>query len=210
MNRTINLEPALRIAVLAGSVLASAWLGTNAEATGQEVRNPDIGNDGYDALDAGRDAYQYHEALRRSDFSRQLGLNEQLRYQAAWPWTSWSRLEAAYADPYGYGYGTGYRSGYPYGVLAPQAFVPGDIWGYPYNRPVPQSTGQRQVQTGPNRWESYPLYDTQPNPNVEPAPTPRNNGSRTDNPRRTVFGDDVGPIAPPPAAKKLWDRLGPA
>src|SRR5207237_8435661 len=39
-------------------------------------------------------------------------------------------------------------------------YVPGDIWGYgAYYQPARQPIGQQQSQTGPNRWESHPVYD---------------------------------------------------
>jgi hypothetical protein len=45
--------------------------------------------------------------------------------------------------------------------------VPGDIWGYQHIPPSRQSIGQVQMQTGPNRWESRPVYATPPR---EPPP----------------------------------------
>ena len=44
-------------------------------------------------------------------------------------------------------------------VFEPWPYVPGDIWGYRYVNPVRQPIGQRQVQTSPTRWESFPIYE---------------------------------------------------
>jgi len=147
----------------------------------------DIGNDGYDALDAGRDAYFYHESLRRQAHGAQLGLNQVLRDRAAWPGYSWSALENSYGGGY-------YNSGY-YGasrnVFEPWPVIPGDIWGFPYYRATPQPLGQRQTQTGPNRWESHPVWPE--SPAAAPAV-----------PLRPVES------APRTSAEELWERFGPA
>jgi hypothetical protein len=65
--------------------------------------------------------------------------------------------------------------------------VPGDIYGYYFPPYVRQSIGQRQIQTGPNRWESHPVYPEDvelvapATPAVEAVPA------------------EVPPSAPPPA-----------
>ncbi len=50
-------------------------------------------------------------------------------------------------------------------IRATRPGYPSFLWGYPDFYYAPQSIGQRQVQTGPNRWESFPLYQ-------EPIPFP--------------------------------------
>ena len=66
-----------------------------------------------------------------------------------------------------YGYGvnpawSGWRQGAtgPLSVFEPWPYVAGDIWGYrAYYQPARQPIGQVQTQTGPNRWESHPIYN---------------------------------------------------
>jgi hypothetical protein len=84
----------------------------------------------YDGIQAGLDAFRLAEEQRQANVAIQFGLNEQLRY---WP---------VYA---GFGSATIYYSPFaPY--IAAQAL------------PARQSIGQWQGQTGPNRWESHPVY----------------------------------------------------
>jgi hypothetical protein len=59
---------------------------------------------------------------------------------------------------------------YAGGIFEPWPYVAGDIWGYPYVSSVRQPIGQRQLQTGPNRWESFPVY--QEDLVAAPAPAP--------------------------------------
>jgi len=134
----------------------------------------------YDSLAAGRDAYYYHEAQRRQAIADQIGTIDRMKWFAGFP-------DAGGFDPaptYGhtiyyrdppsldYVYATGrssvysryrYRAwpGLP-DVFEPWPLVPGDIWGYPYYKTVPQPIGQRQIQTGPRRWESHPVYAAPP------------------------------------------------
>ena len=56
------------------------------------------------------------------------------------------------------GYGSRY-SGRPLTVFEPWPYVPGDIWGDFYTPPLRQPVAQVQTQTGPNRWESHPIYN---------------------------------------------------
>ena len=151
---------------------------------------------GYDPIQAGQDAYLYHEARRLEDINNQLGLVEQMKWYSGLPplgamgtWSTNGHGAGFYRDPpsLDYIYATGRRSADGYGawgrgltplfggaysrdIFSPWPFVPGDIYGYQTYRTVPQSIGQVQVQTGPNRWESHPVYAARPEvPVVEPA-----------------------------------------
>ena len=64
-------------------------------------------------------------------------------------------MPSRWDDPWG---DVGY--GWPYGV--------GRIYGYGYYDAVRQPIGRREVQTGPNRWESFPVYaeDMLPDPSA--------------------------------------------
>jgi len=94
--------------------------------------------------------------------------------------------------------------------------VPGDVWGYPaYYQPARQPIGQQQTQTGPNRWESHPVYDPpltmyQPLPPVNsplldrtpyaaPNPAPSAAEAIPPEPPRTTLlksAESVSPAAP--------------
>ena len=102
----------------------------------------------YDGFQASRDAHAYAEARRVDAINRQLGWNELLKIQAATgePNTLYYRpyvplrWDTPWVD----------ASHWPYGV--------GRIYGYGFYDTVPQPIGRREVQTGPNRWESFPVY----------------------------------------------------
>ncbi|MCA9209036.1 MAG: hypothetical protein KDA55_11795 [Planctomycetales bacterium] len=143
--------------------------------------------------------YRYHEADRQEAIRRQVDLNDEMKwragavppaggsfyyryrpsleYQYAYP-GPWSPYAGGvYSGGLGYGrYGYDAYGGYGafgsvggLGVFEPWPVVPGDIWGYPYVRTVPQPIGRRQVQTGPDTWESYPIY-AEPYLNSEEEP----------------------------------------
>jgi hypothetical protein len=150
----------------------------------------------YDGIQAGYDAYQLGEERRRANIGYQLYLNDQLKY---WSGIPTSRGETIYygvpgsfaAGYYGnampvvppanleytYAYGRFGARGWerervwvgPQTVFEPWPYVPGDVWGYSYYSPMRQPIGQHQEQTGPNRWESHPVYDP-PLPNYRPLP----------------------------------------
>jgi len=84
----------------------------------------------YDGIQAGLDAFRLAEERRQSNVASQVGLNEQLRYWPAWTGFGGAAIYHSTVAPY----------------LAAQA---------PLAR---QSIGQWQGQTGPNRWESHPVY----------------------------------------------------
>ena len=144
----------------------------------------------YDGLDAGRDAYELQEAERQRQIGRQLNTIDQMKwYSGISP--RYDDYTVYYRSPpsLNYAYATGQRGIFgvsprvrgvwPYDIFKPWPYIPGDIWGYQWNDSVRQPIGQRQVQTGPNRWESHPVYATPPIPFAplasrvaEPPPRP--------------------------------------
>ena len=113
---------------------------------------------GYDGFQASRDAQAYWDSRRVDAVNRQLGWNEMLRLRATTqPSTIYYSpyVPSRWDDPWG---DVGY--GWPYGV--------GRIYGYGYYDAVRQPIGRREVQTGPNRWESFPVYaeDMLPDPSA--------------------------------------------
>ena len=134
----------------------------------------------YDGLHAGEEAHQIGEAQRQQRLNDQLYLNDAMRARYGWAASGGSvvwygNAAAGYGPPLGIDYAYAYssdrllgrrgRSLYiehywspPLGVFEPWPYVPGDIYGYYFPPYVRQSIGQRQIQTGPNRWESHPVY----------------------------------------------------
>jgi hypothetical protein len=123
---------------------------------------------GYDPIQASRDSYAYHHRLRLEQINRHLWLQDQMRWRSVWPRVPSyfcpldTDLDAVYA------HGTSPR-GTPRRVFGPLPYVASDIWGYPLNGGVRQSIGQLHIQTGPNRWESRPVYPE----DLVPAPIGR-------------------------------------
>ena len=166
---------------------------------------------------AGQAAYLEFEGQRRAAAGAQIELNQILRNRL--PWSSPYGDTIYYAPP-GYGYGGSYSAlGYgltmhrPYGyspqnyLSATFAFGPGTYIPYPslfaYDYPPPvirQPIGMRQVQTGPRRWESHPVYAEDAAPAVAP-PTPPAVAPRRAEPVREV--------EPPPAPAEPKPRRGP-
>ncbi|MGI8982569.1 MAG: hypothetical protein ACR2FY_25335 [Pirellulaceae bacterium] len=184
----------------------------------------------YDGIQAGYDAYQLGEEQRQQNIGQQVYLNDRMR---AWttplatygygygPYLStygWAPASRDYAYAYGNSperYYPGYGSRYadrPLTVFEPWPYVPGDIWGGFYTPPLRQPVAQVQSQTGPNRWESHPVYNpplysysvlppvNSPAPKSSPrppaverpsVPEPPSPGPSTDDeparPRRRVF-----------------------
>jgi hypothetical protein len=120
------------------------------------------------------------------------------------PLSSRANLDYIYA----YGGGSlwgGYNQGWAdaWAVFQPWPYVPGNIYGYPaYYQPARQPIGQQQLQTGPNSWESHPVYDP---PLTMYQPLPPVNSPRLD---RTPYAEqkepplpgETIPPEPPPAA----------
>ena len=140
----------------------------------------------YDGIQAGLDAFRLAEEKREGAIAQQLFLNDQMRFFSGYPTSRGQTIYYGYMSPaaiqaYGYGaplltganldytyaYGAGPMWGGsrqswagPLAVFQPWPYVPGDIWGYgAYYQPARQPVGQQQSQTGPNRWESHPVYD---------------------------------------------------
>ena len=157
-------------------LFASGW-SANLSAQAPGVRP-------YDGIQAGLDAFKLAEEQRRANIAHQLYLNDQMKYWAGLPTSRGVTIYYGaagggypgygYATPllppasleYTYAYGNRYWGqvrrqvgGGPPTVFEPWPYVPGDIYGYRYYPPLRQPIGQQQVQTGPNRWESHPVYD---------------------------------------------------
>jgi hypothetical protein len=130
----------------------------------------------YDGIQAGLDAFRLAEEKRQGAASDQLFLNDQMRFWNGYPNSRGETIYYGYLSPaairaYGYDLPPAARAnldyayahggvGGPLAVFQPWPFVPGDIWGYGARyQPARQPIGQQQVQTGPNRWESHPVYD---------------------------------------------------
>ena len=111
----------------------------------------------YDGPQAGLDAYALGEARRLDAINRQLGWNELFKWQAAT-----QRSSSIYYDPYIPGFDAGIGDG----GWIPSALDYRPIWGYGYFETVRQPIGQRQVQTGANRWESFPIYIDEDGPAI--------------------------------------------
>jgi hypothetical protein len=169
--------PARSFPILAAVVLSLA--GQSAAQDGAVVGRP------YDSIQAGYDAYRLAEERRRADLAHQIYVNDQVRYWAGLPTTRGETVyyydvggPASYAGAAFYGAATPLlppatlEYTYAYGrrgllgryrgsltVFESWPFVPDDLYGYRYYTPVRQPIGQHQEQTGPDRWESHPVYD---------------------------------------------------
>ena len=133
--------------ILAAMVLLSAGMGwadppLTPTPADSEVAYPK----GYDGFQASRDAQAYWDARRVDAVNRQLGWNELFKWRAATgaPETIY---DAPYVPQRWDAWGNG---GWPYAI--------GRIDGYGFYDAVRQPIGRREVQTGPNRWESFPIY----------------------------------------------------
>ena len=159
-----------RISWLTSAAVVAALLSSRVVLGQQAVPRP------YDGIQAGYDAYQLGEEKRQQNVGQQIYLNDRMRALATplatygygyGPYTSTFGAMPASRD-YAYAYGNSpelYYPGYgsrnaarPLTVFEPWPYVPGDIWGDFYTPPLRQSVAQAQSQTGPNRWESHPIY----------------------------------------------------
>jgi len=188
----------------AAAVGAFCWglavAGVFGSASGQEEvpRPPAVGGplpemvlpqfpDSYGPLDAGRDAQLRGEAERQQAIGRQLAVQDSLAWYYSLPghWPYPPGLEAAYAGPRWrappiLGPSRAYRHYSHYPVFEPWAFVPGDIYGYPYFNRVPQPLGHQIIAKGPNSYIYRPFYQSDLRPSASPT-LPR----------------EVGPAVPP-------------
>jgi hypothetical protein len=202
--------------ILFGAVLFTIG-GVLASATGQSpVVRP------YDGIQAGLDTFRLAEEKRQAAVADQLYLNDAMRFYAGYPTSRGQTIYYGYLSPaamYAYGYvrppavfsSLDYAYAYPAippwgaysawrggpAVFTPWPYVPGDIYGYPmYYPPARQPIGQTQVQTGPNRWESHPVYDpplTQHQP-LPPVDSPWLDGTPYAAPRDVLLQE----MPPPP------------
>jgi len=170
----------------------------------------------YDGIQAGLDAFRLAEEQRQARVAQQLAQTDQFKFWAGLPTSRGEVIYYGYPPPYAaamypragldyvyaYGYGRyGYR---PPTVFEPWPYVPGDIYGYRDYRPIRQPIGQWQGQTGPNRWESHPVYDP-PLADYRPLPSvdsPLLDGTPYAAPREIIPPEEAAPPppAPPPPA----------
>lgn len=122
----------------------------------------------YTGAQASQDAYAFGEARRQRQIGQMILRQDQIRWYNGQPPTGAGRYVYQFPPSLSYAYATG-RTGIlsgdvPYNawsrddIFTPWPTVQGDIWGYWSNPAVPQPIGQQQMQTGPNRWESHPVY----------------------------------------------------
>lgn len=122
----------------------------------------------YGGLEAATDSLAPHEAQRQDNINRQLQTIDQLQWWRGLPPRGAGVYVERYPPSLDYIYVTGrrglfggYRERVYFGtsdIFTPWPYVPGDIWSPIDDRSVRQPIGQRQIQTGPNRWESHPVY----------------------------------------------------
>ncbi len=119
--------------VVSVAILLGSAAAPVAVAQQQATSQPAIVNRPYDGIQAGLDAFRLGEEQRQANVGSQLFLNDQMRFWNGYP-TSGSAIY--------------------YGYLSPGAMLT-----YGYYQPARQPIGQVQTQTGPNRWESHPIYN---------------------------------------------------
>jgi hypothetical protein len=141
----------------------------------------------YDGIQAGLDAFRLAEEQRQVAVADQLAFNDQARLWNGYPLGRGTTIYYGVVGPgaaYAYGvlpaatlesvyaYGGRWPPGWhPPVVFEPWPYVPGDIYGYRVNyAPARQPVGQHHLQTGPNRWESHPVYDP-PLTRYDPLPS---------------------------------------
>jgi hypothetical protein len=182
-----GLAMRINVGMLAGLLMLSANL----------VRGQDVIP--YDGLRAGEEAYQLAEEQRQQRLNDQLYLNDAMRARYGWAPSGGSVIWYGNATGYGWPLGLDYAYAYssdrligrrgglymeryrssPVSVFEPWPYIPGDIYGYSFPPPIRQPIGQRQIQTGLNRWESHPVYAEDVAPRapeswreIDPSPAP--------------------------------------
>lgn len=132
------------------------------------------------------------DAERLRQVQRQLSIQDAIRWQNGLPPAALG-LRPPDVPPVPPDYYYGYNPRWLYG------------WGA-YTDSAPQPIGRRQVQTGPNRWESFPVYAAPPVP-LKPAPSP----PAVDDPPAVPPVSDPTPMppAPEPLPPPLEKRRGP-
>ncbi len=185
------------------TIAAVAWVWAASTLVAQQPRP-------YDGIQAGLDAFRLAEEQRQARVAQQLAQADQFKFWAGLPTSRGETIYYGYPPAYAalpranrdylYAYGYG-RSGYrPLTVFEPWPFVPGDIYGYVDYRPLRQPLGQWQGQTGPNRWESHPVYDP-PLADYRPLPpvdSPLLDGTPYAAPREAAPPQSPAPAPRPP------------
>ena len=133
----------------------------------------------YDGIQAGLDVYRLAEEQRQIVADGQIRLSTDLKY---WP-------------PQWYALGLPPYSVYPHSIVR----------GTNFAAPVRQPIAQYQFQSGPNRWESHPIYDPLPPPLLPLPPVIDPSLDRT--PYATPNIPQLEPPPPPPLP--LPPRRGP-
>ena len=119
----------------------------------------------YRARDASEDAYRRGELRRRADVAGQVGTIQYVRWLNGLPPTVPHFAPQAVDRAAYYAFGMPEVMSGRSTVFERWPYLPGDIWGFVYDCPAPQSIGQRQIQTGPHRWQSFPVYREVPRVN---------------------------------------------
>jgi hypothetical protein len=171
----------------------------------------------YEGIQAGVDAFRLAEEKRQASVAVQLSLNDQMRLWNGLPAGRGATIYYGYLSPAAaeaYGYAPAGFGGWS--AFEPWPYSVGRVWGYLYSyQPARQPIGQQQIQTGPNRWESHPVYDPpltlyQPLP---PVHSPLLDGTPFAAPPPLLPGTEAIPPphqAPPPAsAVPATPRRGP-
>lgn len=160
----------LRTAAIRWGILLACGLSLASSAVGQEPVYPRP----YDGLQAGADAAAQHETRRLAAIHMQLDTIEWLKAAAGLPPSGSGIIY------YHGGWSPGYRGPHE---LQFGPWFPYLVGGVPYAAIAPQPIGRQEFQTGPNRWESHPVFAPPaalPATHLPPAVAPP-------------------PVAPPPA-----------
>ena len=110
----------------------------------------------YDGIQAGLDAFRLAEEQRQAGVEQQLAYVDEARFWNGYPTSRGATIYYGYLGP---------GVIFPYDAVPPLVLPPWGVWsGQVFGAgarylPARQPIGQRQVQTGPNRWESHPVYD---------------------------------------------------
>jgi hypothetical protein len=157
---------------------------------------------GYTAFDAMAESQQRGDARRRWEVGRQMALiQDQRRWNGLAPTVPLVPTGPDRVTFYAYGNRWDLPRCRP--VFEPWPYVPGYIWGYQFDDPAPQPVDRRQVQTGPNRWVSYPVYPGDSEYREEPV-------KRAPVAPERVEREELAPVPPPPPEPRgTPKRVGP-
>lgn len=187
----------MTIRILVFVAVASIVCTVSAQSpTGHEIRR----DNEYTAFDAMAEAQQRGDARRRWEVGRQIALiQDQRRWNGLAPTVPLVPTGPNRVSFYAYGNRWDLPRCRP--VFEPWPYVPGYIWGYQFDDPAPQPIDRRQVQTGPNRWVSYPVYPGDTGyleERVKREPVERVPVDRGSVQRESVERDQLEPLPPPP------------